>query len=147
MKKIILPKGLFFNRTLKDEYGDYTIYLIADGVSCDTCGIYCLGKGGHVIGHIRLDRIGNKRYKTHSDLDIEYHNKGLGTLLYAKAIKFCLSRGYKISSSGYSSSPAKRVWEGKTIRSFFKIRKRWLVHGRGNWANRQPIWYVKSMRS
>ena len=81
----------------------------------------------HVIGKITLDRLTEKpvpQYLTHSYLDHEYHGKGWGTKMYARAIQWCLERGYRVRSSGYSSENAKRVWKGKGIREKFVIRQR-----------------------
>lgn len=62
--------------------------------------------------------------RTHSFLNSSYHRKGLGTLLYAKACRWAIQNGWTVTSSGYSSEQAQRVWRGKGIRSFFRIRTR-----------------------
>jgi GNAT superfamily N-acetyltransferase len=63
-----------------------------------------------------------KIIETHSWLNCEYRNKGFGALLYAKAIQWGLSRGYRVRSSDGPSSDACRVWEGKKIRKYHRIR-------------------------
>jgi GNAT superfamily N-acetyltransferase len=76
------------------------------------------------IGYIQLEVNNSKWYVTHSYLDLEYRSKGLGTLLYARAIKWCFDNGYKCRSSYSSSWLAKNVWEGQHIKKFFHIKKR-----------------------
>lgn len=74
------------------------------------------------IGSVRLYYQGDNEFETHSDLSSSYRNKGLGALMYARAIAWCLERGYKVRSSGASSSDARRVWKGKTLRKLFVIK-------------------------
>lgn len=74
------------------------------------------------IGTIRLYKQEDNLWKTHSDLNFRYRNRGFGAKLYARAIQYCLVHGYRISSSGASSEDAQRVWRGKTIRKYFRIK-------------------------
>jgi len=74
------------------------------------------------IGHVNLIRVREGYYETHSDLDDEFHGKGLGALMYARAIQHALEKGWRVQSSGSSSSEAQRVWRGKTIRKYFSIK-------------------------
>lgn len=74
------------------------------------------------IGEIRLYKEEDGRYETHSNLDSKYHGRGYGAKLYARAIQWCLENGHSVRSSGSSSEEAQRVWRGKTIRKFFRIR-------------------------
>lgn len=121
MKKAIpnlrAPKGFHFN-VFRTRYDSIRVQLLR--VS-----------DGREIGSIDLEKVypryDNFRLETHSDLSSEFHNKGLGTLLYAKAIQWALKNGYKVMSSGTTSWMAKRVWEGKGIRKYYNIRriKRW----------------------
>lgn len=93
------------------------------------------------ISHIRLVSMGDKKFATHSNLDYRYHNKGLGALMYSKAIEWCLKRGYQCQSSGYSSEDAKRVWTGRTIRKYFTIKQKQTETG--VWANPEyQIWFA-----
>jgi GNAT superfamily N-acetyltransferase len=96
------------------------------------------------IGTIELVKCDKgKRVCTHSDLNDEYHGKKLGALMYAYAIKWGIEHGYKVKSSGSSSTMARRVWAGKTIRSHFKIRSR--KHPRLDPKNPEwysPTWYA-----
>jgi GNAT superfamily N-acetyltransferase len=74
------------------------------------------------IGHVSLIKVREGYYETHSDLSSEYHGKGLGALLYARAIQHGLEKGWRVQSSGSSSSEAQRVWRGKSIRKYFSIK-------------------------
>jgi len=76
------------------------------------------------IGEVEPEQLRPKRFVTHSNLRSEYWGKKLGVLMYAKAIAWCLNRGYSVSSSGSSSEMATRVWEGKSLRNLFDIKKR-----------------------
>lgn len=75
------------------------------------------------IGKLSLEPWGAKSYCTHSMLDDAYHGKGLGAIMYAKAIQWCLDNGYKVSSSASPSNMAQRVWGGSSLRRYFSIRK------------------------
>lgn len=88
------------------------------------------------VGHISLEsqNKSSNSFATHSYLREEYHGKGLGAKLYAKAIQYCLARGYKVRSSGYSSLMAERVWRSKTIRKYYRIKsKRCKKYGDTTW--------------
>ena len=89
--------------------------------------LYHSGKANRVrgfIGRVTLYKRSAGVYETHYYLDDNYHGKGLGALLYARAIKWGLENGHLIRSSGASSDKARRVWESKTLRKFFSIKKR-----------------------
>lgn len=75
------------------------------------------------VGHVELERTEGRNFVTHSQLYSEYHGKGFGNLLYAKAIAWAINNGYRVRSSGDSSSMAKRVWNGKGLRKIFTVRK------------------------
>lgn len=112
VKKVKAPKGFKFI-VRKNFYNNWQVNL------------YKVYKSHSVpIGNIELIRSYGKTYETHSNLESEFHNKGLGALMYAKAIEWCLLRGYKCKSSGYPSGDAIRVWKGETIRKFFAIKAR-----------------------
>lgn len=88
------------------------------------CELYDVNKNsGRDVGRVVLERGIGKVFETHSSLANDYHGKGLGTLLYAKAIAWTLNHGFKVKSSGDSSDMAKRVWESKGLRKHFNIRK------------------------
>lgn len=94
---------------------------------------------GEIVGNIDLERFKN-RYVTHSDLQDQFHNKGIGIIMYAKAIQWCHKNGYKVSSSGSSSLEAQRLWASRRLRKWFKIVKR---NYKGIWDSRpEPTWYV-----
>jgi|SRR5579885_2002096 len=82
------------------------------------------GNKTYPVGHVSLERHTKDSFVTHSNLDQAYWNRGLGTLIYAKAISWCLNHGYRVRSSGGSSDMAKRVWSGKGLRQTFDIQKR-----------------------
>lgn len=90
------------------------------------------------IGRVSLEPSyrNNKTLHTHSHLSKVFHGMGLGSLMYARAIRWALENGYKIRSSGGTSDAAVRVWEGKTLRKYFDITKT-----RGG---RYPIWAASS---
>jgi hypothetical protein len=76
------------------------------------------------IGYVTLSPIESENLcKTHSTLNYEYHDRGLGVLMYARAIQWALAHGYKVWSSGQSSTNAKRVWKSKRLRQYFSVRK------------------------
>ena len=82
--------------------------------------------GKKCIGRIDLQCDGGRRlkkriYTTHSFLSTKYRNKGLGARMYAKAIAWCLARGYKVQSYYSPSTKAQRVWKGKYLASKFTI--------------------------
>ncbi len=74
------------------------------------------------IGFVNLIPKG-KELATHSWLSSNYRNKGLGVLMYARAIQYALENKKRIRSSGESSGDAQRVWKSKTLRKFFRIRR------------------------
>jgi GNAT superfamily N-acetyltransferase len=80
------------------------------------------GKPNKKIGYIDLYRDYPKSYTTHSFLDDRYHGKGLGVLMYARAIQWCLDNGFQVKSSGNSSLKARRVWKSKSLRELFNIK-------------------------
>lgn len=84
-------------------------------------------KTGYEVGNVGLYKAYPYRYKqsleTHSHLRVDLRGKGLGTLMYSKAIEWALKNGYRVKSSGSSSEMAERVWNGKGIRKHFNIRR------------------------
>ncbi len=74
------------------------------------------------IGEVCLHKQEDGAFETHSDLNERHHGKGFGAKLYARAIQWCLENGHPVRSSGCTSTEAQRVWRGKTIRKFFKIK-------------------------
>lgn len=97
------------------------------------------------VGYIELERnpysrkilrdgkwVRPKAFTTHSNLLEEYRGRGLGTLLYAKAIEHCLKRGWKVSSTS-PSEWAQNVWESRGLRKFFSIKKRSIGWGTERW--------------
>ena len=105
------PKGFYFKVTKRTNATiKIGLHLTSDHVE---------------IGHINLVPFGNKNYlQTHSYLHCEFRGQKLGALLYAKAIKWGLDRGYGVRSSGNSSECAIRVWKGNSLRKFFNIKRR-----------------------
>lgn len=99
-------------------------------------------KTGNLMGFVDLksidkskrnelhDPLKHQRFETHSSLDESLLGKGIGILIYRKAIFVGHSRGLKICSSKISSDDAKRLWRSKRLRKFHKIlrkNKRWHV--------------------
>lgn len=107
------PKGYHFRISTKYGY----IY------------VQLLDKKNQEVGHVNLHKYypyakEPKRVATHSWLHSDLRGKGIGTLIYSKAIEWGLKHGYKVRSSGSSSDEAERVWNGKGIRQHFSIRRR-----------------------
>lgn len=89
--------------------------------------VQLLDAKNNTVGKITLHEVSKRptrQYETHSYMDEEYRGRGWGTKIYARAIQWCLERGYRVKSSGYSSDMAARVWTGNGIREKFAIRKR-----------------------
>lgn len=131
--KVRAPNGFLFK--IEERYSMPHGY---DGCGCKYCRskirrkpkryleevsvqLYCKNTS-KPVGYVNLIRYNPKSFETHSSLDSEYHGKGIGTKMYARAIQWCLENGYKARSSGGSSEMATRVWEGKTLRRYFNIR-------------------------
>lgn len=112
MKKVIAPKGYSFKIKSDRDYGSYDEVFVIE--------LHKKKKGR--IGTVRLVKSYKGCYCTHSDLDDDYHNRGLGTLMYAKAIQWGLKQGYRIRSSGGSSFEAQRVWRGSSLKRWFDIK-------------------------
>lgn len=106
--RIVAPKGYTFK---VKKYSQYMTRVTLH-----------LSKTKQQIGYVSLVRVRPGYYETHSDLDNSYHNKGLGALLYARAIKHALEKKWRVQSSGSSSVMARRVWEGKSLRKYFTIK-------------------------
>lgn len=85
------------------------------------------------VGRITLSRLRKDYYATHSSLNEKYHGKGLGTLMYARAIQYALEQGWKVRSSGHSSEKAQRVWRGKGLRQKFAIKTRKTGYNHHTW--------------
>ena len=122
--KIDVPKGYSF-KISKGPYGR--------GAYIRLHTIKCL----YHIGTVNLEKIRTGYYATHSYLQSEYRNKGLGVLLYAKAIQYALRKGWKVQSSGASSEMAAKVWKSRTIRKYFTIKYK--KSFMGPWADK---WYA-----
>lgn len=104
--KIRAPKGFSFKvKKVNQRYTSITLY-----------------SANREIGHVNLIKVREGYYETHSDLNDEYHRKGLGALMYARAIQHALEKGWGVRSSGSSSEEAQRVWRGKTVRKYFSIK-------------------------
>jgi len=110
MPKVIAPKGFHFV-VRQNPYDSYSISIK-------------LFKKNKEIGHVNLVREYKGTYSTHSYLEPKYHNKGLGALMYAKAIQWGMEHCYRVRSSGSSSDAAQRMWRGKKITKWFDIKVR-----------------------
>lgn len=107
-----------------------------------TCYLYDKSKP-HNIGFLFLEKNNGGSLITHSELDPEYHGRGFGTFLYSKGIAWALNHGYRVRSSGDSSSMAQRVWEGKGLRERFNIRK----HTDNTFSFTRTTWYATKKRA
>lgn len=111
LARVRAPKGYSFKVVPPDYAGGYTyVRLFKKGVP-------------YHIGQISLENYGANTFATHSRLEDAYHGKGLGAIMYAKAIQWCLDNGYKVRSSGSPSEYAQRVWGGSSLRRYFSIRQ------------------------
>lgn len=141
-KRVRAPKGYYFQITpTKDvpctcaecskfkKKHDATPYSVRINLMDSKTDKYC--------GHVNLVKQRTGYYKTHSSLNEMLRGKGIGAIMYAKAIQYCHDNGYKVSSSGNSSGDAQRVWAGKKIRAYFQVRKRSTNYG-------SPIWFAYS---
>lgn len=115
----------------------YRIHIYNKQIENVYCELYVKGNS-YPIGNVELERDMGKVFKTHANLDDKYHNRKLGTLLYAKAIAWVLNHGFKVRSSGDSSDMAKRVWESKGLRKHFNIRK---LYVKSNRFLLEETWY------
>jgi GNAT superfamily N-acetyltransferase len=61
---------------------------------------------------------------THSYISEVFHGMGLGTQLYARAIKWALENKYQVRSSMSPSPQAQRVWNSKGLSKLFTITKK-----------------------
>lgn len=142
--RIVFPKGIYF-KIEKNNYSGVVWDTKSKSPPLDIV-IYFFDKNkeylpGNHIGSIQLDggdnfkydsctgeyslikNIKKPTYRTHSTLSEAYHGKGIGILMYAKAIQLALKLGFTVKSSGQSSSKAKRVWSSKGLRRFYRVRK------------------------
>jgi GNAT superfamily N-acetyltransferase len=102
------------------------------------------GKNHTRVGYVDLIPSYRKRsYQTHSYLDPKHRGKKLGALMYAKAIQYCHVNNLPVRSSGESSEDAQRVWNGKTLRKFFVIHKRY----NNAWARQNKDDYEATWRA
>lgn len=84
--------------------------------------IEMLDVAGEVVGYIDLvETVQPNVWETHSHLDEEYRNCGLGVLLYDRAISLALKRGWSVVSSSVTSIDAMRVWHSKRLNSKYVI--------------------------
>ena len=133
LKKITLPKGFKFKITVHNKRSakNHEAYINCVNIELyDTRRTECRYHDPDCpIGSVELVRRNyssgenspNNVFETHSSLDKEYHNKGLGALMYARAIQWCLANGYGVRSSCAPSAMAFNVWEGQTLRKHFRI--------------------------
>jgi hypothetical protein len=112
-KKIRTPKGFKFTIHVPNDPEDNVEIRL------------CIKETGKEIGCIELERkLGTNFYMTHSHLDCEFREQGLGALMYARAIQWCMDNNYRARSSGYSSDDAERVWQSKSLKKHYRILTR-----------------------
>lgn len=89
--------------------------------------------GTEEVGYVELVATRDGAWETHSLLDEEFRGRGLGILMYAKAIDVVLRRGQVVRSSHLPSADATRTWKSERLNELFKIRHdggRFYVAGR-----------------
>lgn len=118
LNRVMAPKGFKFRMIPPEK----------DGARYAYCRLYDKSHPGTYVGQITLEPYPKNKYITHSRLDSIYHGKGLGAVLYARAIQWCLDNGYKVGSSYSPSYLAQRVWTGSSLRRFFSIKKSAYCH-------------------
>lgn len=76
-------------------------------------------------GRVCLKRLGKGIYETHSSMDDRLHGQGYGILMYSRAIRFALCKGFSICSSEHveMTPDAECLWESKRLRREFVIRR------------------------
>lgn len=112
-KKIRVPKGFEFKIKIPNDPEDNVKIRL------------CIKATGKEIGCIELEpKYKTNFYMTHSHLDCEFREQGLGALMYARAIQWCIDNNYRARSSGYSSDDAERVWQSKSLKKHFRILTR-----------------------
>jgi GNAT superfamily N-acetyltransferase len=133
MKKRVLlpslraPRGFRFK--VIEQYSSVKVSLLRDG-----------SEVGHIHMYKPYPYKKKTRLETHSWLCEDYRGRGIGTLLYSRAIEWGLKNGWKVQSSGGSSEMAQRVWNGKGVRQHFRIRRRDTNYGTHVWfAYGKPV--------
>lgn len=78
---------------------------------------------GKYRGRCCLKKIDSNLMETHSSLDNELQNKGLGILMYKHAIQLALDNGYNVCSSEHNemSVDAEYLWKSKRLREEYCI--------------------------
>ena len=115
--KIKAPTGFRFKTVVQSQYR--TEIQLFDTEKYKRSDYYAR----YPIGSVSLVRDpDNGFFRTHALLSYDYHHRGLGVLMYAKAIQWALSHGERVSSSGRSSDMARRLWKSKSLRKYFMIK-------------------------
>lgn len=125
--KIFAPKGFQFKISIEKEDNkviSVRIFLFKNNVIIPA-------------GYVELEKYRDS-FMPHPYLEPKYRKQGLGILLYAKAIQWCLSNGCKVQSTGYTSRKAQRVWNSKRLNKLFLIKKK--VYKKDN----MTVWYAYS---
>ena len=126
---IELPPEYSFSIDQQDSRSTFAavVYLLHD--NAPKRRRYNYGHTPNAIGRVILERTSDGRYQTHSSLEPKYRGKGLGALTYAAAIDFALTHGYHVRCSYNRSDSAAKVWSGRTLRQFFRIKSRRITWG------------------
>lgn len=120
--KVRCPKGFKFRIRQRSVFGGSYNSKI---VHLETVAIIIeLIHDGEMIGYVDVVKTMRSTWETHSSLDVEFHDRGFGVLLYAKAIDVVLKRGYKIESSHEPSEAAARVWKSRRLNELYDITHR-----------------------
>lgn len=75
------------------------------------------------IGYVDLVLTKYNFWETHSTLDDEEQGKGLGVLMYAKAIDVGLKNELVVKSSTAPSDDAKRTWKSRRLNALYEIKQ------------------------
>lgn len=85
------------------------------------------------LGYVDVVKTRYGFWETHAYLNDSERSMGLGAMLYARAIRYCLDRGYVVKSSTAPTDAAKRTWKSRRLNNEFvikRVHKRFVVLGK-----------------
>ncbi len=118
--KFRAPKG--FHVRIRDKVIDSITH---EGVSYRECIAHHVELNFHdeVVGYVDVIKTISGYWETHSYIDDEHRGRGLGTLIYAKAIDGILKRGHEVRSSYKPSMDARNVWLSRKLNGLYDIEQ------------------------